>query len=69
MMQNFKIDYISQTASHFTTFPQTAQSARIVQANNRDLVDRARHIASTISSRATEEVRSQLKGGSLNVYG
>ena len=69
MIENYKIDYISLTAAHFTTFSQTAQSEKIIQKNNFDLVDRAQHIADTISSKATEKSLSQLKGGNINVYG
>ena len=69
MKQNFRIDYISLTAAHFTTFPQTAQSAQIISRNNFDLVDRAKYVADTISSRATEKALEVMKGGNVNVYG
>ncbi len=69
MKQNFRIDYVSLTAAHFTTFPQPDQSARILQENHFDLVDRAQHVADTISSKATEKSLSRLKGGVINVYG
>ena len=68
MKQNFKIDYIGLTAAHFTTFPQTAQSAQIIRQNNFDLVDRASFVADTISSKATEKALESMKGGKVNVY-
>lgn len=69
MKQDFRIDYRSLTAAHFTTFPQTAQSAKIIRQNHFDLVDRAKAIADTISSRAIEKSLSQMKGANINIYG
>lgn len=68
MKINFKIDYITLTAAHFTNFPQTEQSAKILQENSFDLVDRARFVQSTIGNRAKARVMDQIKGGNINIY-
>ncbi len=67
MKTNFKIDYRALTAAHFTTFPQTAQSAAIVRRNNRSLVTTAENLGRKISEQAVAKARQQLLGGTINL--
>ncbi|MBI5559105.1 MAG: hypothetical protein HY885_15875 [Deltaproteobacteria bacterium] len=69
MKENFKIDYISLTAAHFTTFPQPEQSRKIARNNLHDLADRAQNVRQDIGNRAKARALEQLKGGKVNVYG
>lgn len=69
MKFDFKIDYISQTAAHFTSFSLTEQSRRIVQENMHDQTDRAREVQSGIGSRARDKALAQMKGGKVDTYG
>lgn len=69
MKVNFKIDYISQTAAHFTSFSLTPQSRQIVQENMQDQVDRARDVQSEIGRRARDKAVAQMKGSNVNAYG
>jgi hypothetical protein len=67
MKTNFKIDYRQLTAAHFTTFPQTEQSAAIISRNNRSLVTAADNLGRDIARRATDKVRQQFIGGKINL--
>ena len=67
MKTNFKIDYRQLTAAHFTTFPQTEQSAAIVSRNNRSLVTAADNLGRNIARQATNRAREQLIGGKVNL--
>jgi hypothetical protein len=69
MKINFKNDYISQTAAHYTTFTLTGQSRQILQENLHDLSDRARDVQSEIGRRASDKALAQMKGGKVDTYG
>jgi len=69
MKFDFKIDYISQTAAHFTSFSLTEQSRRIVQENMNDQADRAREVQAEIGRRARDKALAQMKGSKVNTYG
>ncbi|MEW6289368.1 MAG: hypothetical protein AB1545_05880 [Thermodesulfobacteriota bacterium] len=69
MKVNFKIDYISQTAAHFTSFPLPEQSRQILQENMHDQADRARNVQSEIGRRARDKALAQMKGSKVNAYG
>ncbi|RJX31191.1 MAG: hypothetical protein C4531_08340 [Desulfurivibrio sp.] len=69
MKFDFKIDYISQTAAHFTTFSLTEQSRRILEANLHDLADRARQTQADIGGRAWDKAVARMKGGKVNTVG
>ena len=67
MKVNFKIDYRQLTAAHFTSFPQTRQSAAIISRNNRSLVTGAENLGRDIAERATARVRGHFVGGKINL--
>lgn len=69
MKFDFKIDYISQTAAHYTTFPLSEQSRRILLVNQQDQADRARQVQTEIGRRALDKALTQMKGNSVNTYG
>ncbi len=68
MKTDFRIDYISQTAAHYTTFPQTPQSAKVIAANVSDLSDRARSVREEIGNRALEKaLAGMMKGAGISI--
>ena len=69
MKFDFKIDFISRTAAHFTTFAQPAQSQAIIDRNLHDLDDRARQVKSEIGLRARDKALGQMKGGNVDAFG
>ncbi|MBU4260329.1 MAG: hypothetical protein KKC76_00420 [Proteobacteria bacterium] len=69
MKIDFKIDYISQTAAHYTTFTLSEQSSRIRQKNLQDQVDRAQQVQSEIGLRAWDKALLQMKGSKVNTFG
>lgn len=66
-INNYKIDFIGRTAAHYTTFPQTDQSAALLAKNGSNLSDRAASVKSSIGAEATAGYRSTIKGMSLDV--
>jgi hypothetical protein len=69
MKIDFKIDYISRTAAHYTSFTLSAQSSSIRQKNLRDQVDRAQQVQSEIGRRAWDKALQQMKGSRVNTFG
>lgn len=68
MKTDYRIDYISLTAAHFTTFPQTPQSEKILQANYSDQADRAQSVKSAIGNRSREKAVAQVTEGGFSAY-
>jgi hypothetical protein len=58
MINNYKIDYIGQTADNYMTFPQTEQSQKILQRNLTMLADNADRLGNNIAGKAKDKVRS-----------
>lgn len=69
MKFDFKIDYISQTAAHYTSFTLSEQSSRIVQRNLQDQADRAHKVESELGRRAWDKALLQMKGSKVNTFG
>ncbi len=69
MKFDFKIDYISQTAAHYTSFTLSEQSSRIVQRNMQDQADRAQKVESGIGRRAWDKALLQMKGSRVDAFG
>ena len=68
MKTNYKIDYRQLTAAHFTTFPQTEQSAAIISRNHRSLVTAAENLGRDIARQAVAKVREHFIGGNINLH-
>ena len=68
MKVNFKNNYPAETAAHYTTFPQTERSSRILAGNRRTPSDIAAQTADTITNRATRKARNNLLGGNFNIF-
>jgi hypothetical protein len=68
MKINFANDYRSQTASHFTTFSQTQQSANILAKNRNKLDAIANNNQSTINNRAVNKLRNSLLGANIDLF-
>lgn len=56
MINNYKIDYIGQTADNYMTFPQTEQSQKILQRNQTSLIATADNLARNIAANARAQV-------------
>ena len=69
MKFDFKIDYISQTAAHYTSFTLTEQSSRLLQKNLQDQADRAHKVESGIGRRAWDKALLQMKGSRVDAFG
>nr|MBF0222868.1 hypothetical protein [Desulfobulbaceae bacterium] len=64
----YRRDYRSETASHFSSFPQTEQSQRILGRNRQTLKNIADQTTQKISSEARSKVRGMLLGGKVNIF-
>ncbi len=67
MKIDFKQDYIGQTAAHFTTFPQTEQSKKILAAIRSDLLDRARAAGGNPGGGKSSSGFPQTKGSKIDI--
>ena len=67
MKINYKIDYISATAAHFTTFPQTEQSSQILARNRDTLSAIADRAARDINQAALRKLRDSMIGGGVDL--
>ncbi len=68
MKINFKINYQSLTASHYTTFPQTEQSANLLSRKQTKLDDIANETRASISKKATDKLRNSLLGVNIDLF-
>ena len=68
MRPEYRRDYRSEAAAHFTTFPQTEQSERILARNRQTLRAIADRTTEKISSEARAKSRDSLLGGRVNVF-
>ncbi|MCK9296480.1 MAG: hypothetical protein M0P70_15525 [Desulfobulbaceae bacterium] len=69
MKFDFKIDYISQTAAHYTSFTLTEQSRRVLQKNLQDQADRVHRVEAGIGRRAWDKALLQMKGSKVDAFG
>lgn len=67
MKIDFRIDIRAETEAHYTTFPQTEQSAKLLQRNRTNLIDGAKQQASTLSSRAVDKAVANGPGSRVDV--
>lgn len=58
MINNYKIDYIGQTADNYMSFPQTEQSQKILQRNQNVLADNANRLGNNIAAKAEDNARA-----------
>ncbi len=56
MKTDFRINIRAETEAHYTTFPQTEQSQKILQRNSTNLINAAKQVGNDIASRATSKV-------------
>jgi DNA topoisomerase IB len=67
MINNYRIDYIGQTADYYMSFPQTEQSQKIIQKNMTMLADNATRAGNNIAARARQKVESYGPSGRVDV--
>lgn len=68
MRLNLKKNYRAETAAHFSTFPQTEQSQRILNRNKQLIKDISTQTADMIANAATRKARNNFLGGKVNIF-
>jgi len=69
MKFDFKINYISLTAAHYSSFTLSDQSRSILHKNLQDQADRAQKVRSEIGRSAWDKALVQMKGSKVNTVG
>ena len=67
MINNYKIDYIGQTADNYMTFPQTEQSQKILQRNQTSLITTANNLGRNIAEKARFQAEKNGPSGRVDV--
>ncbi len=64
----YRRNYQAETSAHFSSFPQTEQSQRILSRNRQTLQSIADRTTQKISGEARAKSRNNLLGGKVNIF-
>ena len=64
----YRRNYQAETSAHFTSFPQTEQSQRILSGNRQTLQSIADQTSNKVSSESRNKARNNLLGGKVNIF-
>lgn len=67
MKPDFRVDYRSKTAAHYTTYSMTEASRKIVARNNNRLQSIAENAKNTISNQAAQKLKNSFLGTNLDI--
>ena len=67
MKIDFHINIRAETEAHYTTFPQTEQSARILQRNRTNLINGANQAGQQIASKARAKMEAHGPGSRIDI--